>query len=135
MIDITALGKRILEKRKAKGFTQEQLGSLLGVTAQAVSRWENGDSSPDLGLIPDLCRTLGVNSDNLLGLTDESLVIGELKIGQEKHRVINDILSKLKCTFCGKCQDEVKKLIAGPGVYICNECVVLCNDIISEVSE
>ncbi|MBF0329242.1 MAG: ATP-dependent Clp protease ATP-binding subunit ClpX [Nitrospirae bacterium] len=38
----------------------------------------------------------------------------------------------LKCSFCGKGQDEVKKLIAGPSVYICNECVGLCNDIIEE---
>ena len=39
---------------------------------------------------------------------------------------------KLHCSFCGKNQDEVKKLIAGPSVYICNECVDLCNDIIEE---
>ena len=40
--------------------------------------------------------------------------------------------NKLSCTFCGKGQDEVRKLIAGPSVYICNECVDLCNDIIEE---
>jgi ATP-dependent Clp protease ATP-binding subunit ClpX len=39
---------------------------------------------------------------------------------------------KLNCSFCGKVQDDVKKLIAGPSVYICNECVDLCNDIIEE---
>jgi ATP-dependent Clp protease ATP-binding subunit ClpX len=39
---------------------------------------------------------------------------------------------KLNCSFCGKGQDDVKKLIAGPSVYICNECVDLCNDIIEE---
>ena len=39
---------------------------------------------------------------------------------------------KLNCSFCGKAQNEVKKLIAGPSVYICNECVDLCNDIIEE---
>ncbi|NCV99920.1 MAG: ATP-dependent Clp protease ATP-binding subunit ClpX [Proteobacteria bacterium] len=39
---------------------------------------------------------------------------------------------KLSCSFCGKSQDDVKKLIAGPSVYICNECVDLCNDIIEE---
>lgn len=38
----------------------------------------------------------------------------------------------LRCSFCGKGQKEVKKLIAGPGVYICDECIDLCNDIISE---
>jgi ATP-dependent Clp protease ATP-binding subunit ClpX len=37
----------------------------------------------------------------------------------------------LKCSFCGKHQRQVNKLIAGPGVYICNECVDLCNEIIA----
>ena len=39
---------------------------------------------------------------------------------------------QLKCSFCGKLQDQVKKLVAGPGVYICDECIELCNDIIEE---
>jgi ATP-dependent Clp protease ATP-binding subunit ClpX len=38
----------------------------------------------------------------------------------------------LKCSFCGKSQKQVKKLIAGPGVYICDECIELCNEIIEE---
>jgi len=38
----------------------------------------------------------------------------------------------LTCSFCGKSQEEVKKLIAGPTVYICDECIELCNDIIAE---
>lgn len=40
--------------------------------------------------------------------------------------------SRLKCSFCGKSQDQVKKLIAGPDVYICDECVELCNEILDE---
>ena len=43
-----------------------------------------------------------------------------------------DISGELVCSFCGKSQDEVKKLIAGPSVYICDECVSLCNEIIQE---
>src|SRR5688500_4157563 len=38
----------------------------------------------------------------------------------------------LHCSFCGKSQHEVRKLIAGPSVYVCNECIALCNEIISE---
>lgn len=41
---------------------------------------------------------------------------------------------KLRCSFCGKTQQEVRKLIAGPGVYICDECVELCNEILKEDS-
>ena len=44
----------------------------------------------------------------------------------------NETTDKLSCSFCEKSQDDVKKLIAGPSVYICNECVDLCNDIIEE---
>jgi len=44
----------------------------------------------------------------------------------------NDTNDDLLCSFCGKSQDEVKKLIAGPSVYICDECIQLCNEIIAE---
>ncbi len=46
------------------------------------------------------------------------------KFGDEK--------GQLKCSFCGKSQDQVRKLVAGPGVYICDECIELCNEIIEE---
>lgn len=44
----------------------------------------------------------------------------------------NDDKSQLKCSFCGKTQEQVRKLVAGPGVYICDECIELCNEIIEE---
>ena len=44
----------------------------------------------------------------------------------------DDSTDDLLCSFCGKSQDEVKKLIAGPSVYICDECIQLCNEIIAE---
>jgi ATP-dependent Clp protease ATP-binding subunit ClpX len=47
----------------------------------------------------------------------------------------NGSSSHLVCSFCGKNQDEVRKLVAGPGVYICDECVELCNDILTEELE
>jgi len=50
-------------------------------------------------------------------------------------RKFNDKANLLVCSFCGKAQNEVRKLIAGPTVYICDECVELCNDIISEENE
>ena len=42
----------------------------------------------------------------------------------------NDTPKGVKCSFCGKTQDSVRKIVAGPGVYICNECIELCNEII-----
>src|SRR4051812_48235167 len=47
----------------------------------------------------------------------------------------DNLYGSLVCSFCGKSQKEVKKLIAGPSVYICDECIDLCNDIISEERE
>ena len=47
-----------------------------------------------------------------------------LKFGDDK--------SQLKCSLCGKLQEQVRKLVAGPGVYICDECIELCNEIIEE---
>ncbi|MCI1944449.1 ATP-dependent Clp protease ATP-binding subunit ClpX [Clostridium luticellarii] len=47
----------------------------------------------------------------------------------------NDEKKQLKCSFCGKTQDQVRRLIAGPGVYICDECIELCSEIISDEFE
>jgi len=44
----------------------------------------------------------------------------------------NEEKGQLKCSFCGKNQEQVRKLVAGPGVYICDECIELCNEIIEE---
>ena len=48
---------------------------------------------------------------------------------------LTDGAEALKCSFCGKSQKQVRKLIGGSGVYICNECVDLCNEIIAEDTE
>lgn len=44
----------------------------------------------------------------------------------------NEEKGQLKCSFCGKSQEQVRKLVAGPGVYICDECIELCNEIVEE---
>ena len=46
-----------------------------------------------------------------------------------------DEKKNLKCSFCGKNQEAVRRLIAGPGVYICDECIELCSEIISDELE
>lgn len=66
------IGSRISKYRKAKGMTQEDLASKLGVSSQAVSKWENDASCPDISLLPQLCKNLGVTTDELLtGKSDE----------------------------------------------------------------
>jgi len=66
------IGSRISKFRKAKGLTQEELANLMGVSSQAVSKWENDASCPDISLLAQLAKTLGVTTDELLtGKNDE----------------------------------------------------------------
>ncbi len=68
------IGKRIMKHRKRLGLTQDQLAEKLGVTAQAVSKWENNQSCPDITMIPQLADIFGITTDQLLGRTEESVV-------------------------------------------------------------
>ena len=61
------LGKRIAENRKRMKLTQDQLAEKLGVTAQAVSKWENDQSCPDITILPQLADIFGITTDELLG--------------------------------------------------------------------
>lgn len=61
------IGKRIMENRKRLGITQDALAEQLGVTAQAVSKWENDQSCPDITMLPKLAEIFTVTTDELLG--------------------------------------------------------------------
>lgn len=66
------IGSRIAKYRKEKNLTQEALAEQVGVSSQAVSKWENDISCPDISLLPKLCAVLGITSDELLtGKNDE----------------------------------------------------------------
>ena len=67
MMSMAEFGKYIYCKRKEKGFTQETFASLLGITPQAVSKWENGIGYPDITLFQEIARVLGVSIDDLFG--------------------------------------------------------------------
>lgn len=60
------IGSRIAQGRKAKGYTQEEFSQLLDVTAQAVSKWENDISCPDIQLLPKIAEILNMTTDELL---------------------------------------------------------------------
>ena len=64
-MDMT-IGKRIAALRKEKGLTQEELAGHMGVSPQAVSKWENDQTCPDISALPKLARLLGVSVDELL---------------------------------------------------------------------
>lgn len=65
------LGKRIVTYRKNLGLTQDQLAERLGVTAQAVSKWENDQSCPDITMLPKLAEIFNTSTDVLLGVAPE----------------------------------------------------------------
>ncbi len=67
--EANTIGRRIAMLRKEKGYTQEQLAEMLNISPQAVSKWENDISSPDISLIPKIAEILGVTTDELLGVT------------------------------------------------------------------
>ena len=60
------IGKRISSLRKAMGMKQEELAERLDVSGQAVSKWENDQTCPDIGLLPRLARVFGITTDYLL---------------------------------------------------------------------
>lgn len=66
MLNDNEIGQRIALLRKEKGYTQEQISSILSVTPQAVSKWEKGNALPDTSMLPILAKTLGVSIDHLL---------------------------------------------------------------------
>ncbi|MBE5939069.1 MAG: helix-turn-helix domain-containing protein [Lachnospiraceae bacterium] len=70
---VEKFGKRIAECRRSKSFTQDELANRLGVTPQALSKWEKGISSPDLTMLSAICKILDVSSDFLLGINNKSI--------------------------------------------------------------
>ena len=73
-MDQEKIGKLIAKLRKSKGLTQRELGDMVGVGFRAVSKWETGLTSPDISIINDLSKILGISADELLkGETKEKL--------------------------------------------------------------
>ena len=84
------MGKRISELRKNKGMTQEQLAQQVGVTAQAVSKWENDLSCPDISILPQLAEALGVTTDELLGKVQlRSLSLEDAEKKEKRKHTVN----------------------------------------------
>ena len=65
-MNIQKVGEQISALRKAKGITQSDLGERLGVSFQAVSKWERGETLPDVTILPDLAKVLETTIDNIL---------------------------------------------------------------------
>lgn len=84
-MDQTTIGKRIQTLRKQQGLTQEQLAERVGVSPQAVSKWETDNSCPDISILPQLASVLGVSTDELLGAEKPEVKVGEVVSGDGKR--------------------------------------------------
>ena len=85
-------GQRFARLRKNRGLTQEELGTKLGLSGQAVSKWENDLSMPDVSLLVQLSELLGVSLDELLG--KEQPITRVVPEGERKN--INDLVLKVR---------------------------------------
>lgn len=81
----TSIGDIISQTRQNKQMTQEEFASRLGVTPQAVSRWERGMGLPDISLVEGICSVLGISANRLLGIGDSEQVVENNDAAMEKE--------------------------------------------------
>lgn len=81
------IGQNIKKLRSVKHITQKQLASFLGITEQAVSRWESGSGYPDITMLPSIASFFGVSSDTLLGINADEREIRLAEIRREIKRL------------------------------------------------
>lgn len=85
-MDTTKTGKLIATLRKSKGLTQSALAEILGLSNKAVSKWETGEGLPDISILPELAKVLGVTVDELLkGEKGEKESVKVEEIANEKN--------------------------------------------------
>ena len=94
-------GEKIFEARRQKGLTQEALADMLGVTAQAVSKWERGESMPETALLPKLAQILDTSIDGLFSVEKKPVV----EYVPEKQRDFNSMVLRVSVEGGG---DDVK---------------------------
>jgi len=90
----TTLGKRIAALRHEKELKQDELAEKLGVSPQAVSKWENDQTCPDISLLPLLAKTLGVSVDELLSGKQESTPAVQI-VPADERKDINDMMLRI----------------------------------------
>ncbi len=103
-MDTLKIGQYIQHLRKSAGMTQKELAEKLNVSFQAVSKWENGDALPDVGLLLDLCDALNTTADKLLnggsfaGVERRLMRLEEVKTGFRYMESIGKLFGE-DCTF------------------------------------
>ena len=93
----TTLGKRIAAQRREKGLKQDELAEKLGVSPQAVSKWENDQTCPDISILPQLAKILGISVDTLL-TGDEQQEPAVRMLPEEQRKDIKDMFLRIVIT-------------------------------------
>ena len=87
------IGETICQYRQMRKMTQEEFASRLGVTAQAVSKWERGNGMPDVSLLAGICKVLGVSAGALIGVEESVVENGNITADREiKNNMIAEPL-------------------------------------------
>ena len=84
------IGEFIQQSRKAKGFTQKDLGDRIGVSDKTISKWENGNSIPDTSILNELCATLDINVNELLSSEKLTPEIYSMKAEENMINLLED---------------------------------------------
>ena len=118
-----SIGKNIAKYRKAKGLTQEELGAKLGVTNQAVSKWESEVSMPDVMLLPEIATALNITLNDLYGIAQEPerVSVSADEFPSFCHQKLIELFyynTKMRFTHIGSSDKEqlefqIKKLMEG----------------------
>lgn len=88
------IGKRIAQLRREKGLTQEDLSQMMEVSAQAVSKWENDLTCPDITSLPKLAKVLGVTVDELLSGKEEATPLVQI-LPPEERKDIKEMMLRI----------------------------------------
>lgn len=108
------LGQKIARLRKERNYTQEDLAKKFNVSTQAVSKWENDLSAPDISILKDLAKTLGVTIDYLLSNETEEVVN---ILPKENRKPINKMVLKIKISSTDG--DKVNVNLPMPFIFAC----------------
>lgn len=127
MIDATKVGRQIADLRKVKGLTQSQLGERLNISFQAVSKWERGETLPDVGILLDLAEVLETTVDHILNGGQRMMEysrrvsVAQIREGIECFVRIGELLGKDNLFYIGamegidqKMNMEFEKHLADP---------------------
>ena len=114
-MDMEKIGQQICYLRKARGLTQADLGERLGVSFQAVSKWERGETLPDISLLPALSDALETTIDNILRIEDRPIfkrriIVSQIKEGIECFEKIGELLGTDSYFFIGAIEGIDKKM-------------------------